>query len=280
MRGGDGGGSHSSGLHVSVPPETDQENDIGGGDSSAGTVNTPGTNTAHLLLQLRRDCLEQQKRQQQQQQQGGEQQRQQQKQQHPPKEQQQQKQQQQHQYPKPPLADRSAISFGVRGAGGPLRGSEGTETSPGDAAAGAFAVLDQRMNQTSGSGGRPRTGRGSGAAVASSSSAIGGNRQGQCDWTSVKKAATKAAATATATEADVTGQAAANAARTRIAGKKRRLALQVVGSGTAGAGPATERVFTGRHVNLTNANLRGLVKLVSFQRSIEVCNSLCRRVVG
>ena len=97
--------------------------------------------------------------------------------------------------------------------------------------------------------------------MASSSSATGGNRQGQCGWTSVEKAATKtatkAAATVTATVADVAGQAAANAARARIVGKKRRLAVQVVGSGTAGAGPATERVSTERHVNLMNANLAG-----------------------
>ena len=50
--------------------------------------------------------------------------------------------------------------------------------------------------------------------MASSSSAIVGDRQGQCDWTSVKKAATKAAtkaaATVTVTVADVAGQAAAS----------------------------------------------------------------------
>ena len=170
MRGGDGGGSHSSGLHVSVPPETDQENVDAGEDSSPGIVNTPGTNTAHLLVQLRRGCLEQ--RQQQQQQQGG------------------------------------------------------------------------------------------------------------CGSTSMKKAATqaatKAAATVMATVADVAGQAPENAARARVVGKKRRLALQVVGYETAGAGP----VLAERHVNSVNANLPGPAKLVSFQRSVEVCNSLCRGVVG
>ena len=118
-----------------------------------------------------------------------------------------QQKQQQRQYRKPPPADRSAISFGVWDAGGPLRGSEGTDASPGDAAVEAFAILDQQMNQTSGSGRRPRTGRGGEAAAASSSSAIVGDRQGQCDWTSVKKAATKAAtkavATVTVTVADV-----------------------------------------------------------------------------
>ncbi|CAN0347195.1 unnamed protein product [Ascophyllum nodosum] len=71
------------------------------------------------------------------------------------------------------------------------------------------------------------------------------------------KAATKAAATVTATVADVAGQAPENAARARVVGKKRRLALQVVGYETAGAGP----VLAERHVNSVNANLPGPAKL-------------------
>ena len=161
MRGGDGGGSHSSGLHVSVPPETDQENVDVGEDSSAGIVNTPGNNTAHLLVQLRRGYLE-----------------------HTP----------------------------------------GTNT--------AHLLVQLRRGYPS--------------------------------------------ATVTATVADVADQAPENAAKARVVGRKRKLALQVVGSGTAGAGP----VLAERDVNSANANLRRPAKLVSFQRSVEVCNSLCRGVVG
>ena len=190
MRGGDGGGSHSSGLHVSVPPETDQENVDVGEDPSAGIVNTPGTNTAHLLVQLRRGYLEH-----------------------------------------TPGTNTANLLVQLR------RG-----------------YLEQRQQQQ-------QQQRGSGS-------------------TSTKKAATqaatKAAATVTATVADVADQAPENAARVRVVGRKRKLALQVVGSGTAGAGP----VLAERDINSANANLRRPAKLVSFQRSVEVCNSLCRGVVG